>query len=494
MQSQPAVIAKRADPNHAELNHADPNHADSSHADPNHAGPNHADSEGTTAGGPDTTEIRKLAAAAGYEVVAAVTQTRAEDPATQFGSGKAAELAEAVADTGASVVIFDNELTPTQTVELADLCPEGTTVLDRYRLVLDVFEDRAGSERATLQVERARLENDLPRIREAVSREIAGENLAHDERGGGRVRDVQRRIDELDRKLDDLGDEAAKRRERRREEGFAFVALAGYTNAGKSTLLHRLADDLDFEAHRPNHDDLDETAEIEDRLFETLDTTTRRATVNGRRTLVTDTVGFVANLSHDLVSSFHGTLSETATADCVVLVADASDPPAELRRKLETSLDVAVDAGSGSADSKEGTDTDREIVPVLNKADLLDADELAERERVVAELAADFPESGETITAEPVPISATRGDGLDALVERMADALPDLREVELRLPNDDGAMSLVSWLYDHARVADVDYADTEVRVAFEARPSVVEKARAKADAVGGRARAAVSSE
>src|SRR6056297_2832060 len=136
--------------------------------------------ERTTDGTPDTTEIRKLAEAAGYEVVAERTQTRPPDPALQFGRGKAEELAETVAETDASAVVFDNDLTPTQTVELARLCPDGTEVLDRHRLVLDIFEEQSGSKRASLQVERATLAYDLPRIREQITRELAGENLAHD--------------------------------------------------------------------------------------------------------------------------------------------------------------------------------------------------------------------------------------------------------------------------------------------------------------------------
>ncbi|WP_128478701.1 GTPase HflX [Halorussus pelagicus] len=422
--------------------------------------------ERTTDEAPDTTEIRKLTEAAGYEVVAERTQTRPPDPALQFGRGKAEELAETVAETDASAVVFDNDLTPTQTVELARLCPDGTEVLDRHRLVLDIFGEQAGSERASLQVERATLAYDLPRIREQITRELAGENLAHDEQGGQRVRDVERRIDEVDRKLAELGDDAAVRRERRREEGFEFVALAGYTNAGKSTLLHRLADDLDFEAqdYDDGGGDLDGTAEIEDRLFKTLDTTTRRATVEGRRTLVTDTVGFVDDLPHELVKSFHGTLSATESADCAVVVADASDAPADLRRKLATSFDLLADA--------RGT-----VVVALNKSDLLDSDELAECERVVAEVA----ENAESVeVADSLAVSAVEGRNLDALEARVADALPDLRETELVLPNGDDAMSLVSWLYDRANVEDVRYRGDEVEVAFAAKEAVIEKAKSRA--------------
>jgi GTP-binding protein HflX len=427
-----AVIAKRADPGEGTVNE-------------NENGNENANT--------DAEEIAALAEAAGYEVVVELTQTRHEDPTYQFGRGKAEELAEVVAETDATAVVFDNELTPTQTSELADLCPDGTQVFDRYRLVLDIFERGAGSERAKLQVERAQLKWELPRIRESSDEQAMNRKTE----SGTRYYDVRDRIDELDRKLAEFGDTDEQRRQRRRKEGFEFVALAGYTNAGKSTLLHRLADDLDFEGREPDHADFDATAAIEDRLFKTLDTTTRRATIDDRRTLVTDTVGFVDDLPHDLVASFHGTLSETESADCVVLVADASDSPGELRRKLETSLDLLHGA--------EG-----EVVTVLNKADRLSKDELAERESAVAELVSD-----------PLLVSATEGDNLEALRTRITDALPDLRRAELALPNDDDSMSLVSWLYDRASVADVAYGDDEVVVEFAGRPSVVEKAKAEAE-------------
>jgi GTP-binding protein HflX len=488
MQSQDDTDFTRDDPNHPQNDSNRPrDDADRTASDRRPTTPAHGRTavvaKRTSSGRmPDTAEIRKLATAARYEVVAERTQTRAPDPSFQFGRGKAEELAETVAETGASAVVFDNDLTPTQTVELADLCPDGTAILDRRRLVLDIFAEQAGNERARLQVERARLATDLPRLREEITRELAGEDLAHDEQGGQRVRDVEQRIDALDRKLAELNDDAAARRERRREEGFEFVALAGYTNAGKSTLLHRLADDLDFEGETDgeradgttdtDHADLDGTAEIEDRLFKTLDTTTRRATVEGRRTLATDTVGFVDDLPHELVESFHGTLSATESADCVVLVADASDSPGELRRKVATSLDLL---GSDEDEASEET-ANAPVVVALNKADLLDGDGLAAREERVAEAAAD---AGVAL-ADCLAVSAVEGENLDALRASVGDALPDLREETLLLPNDGDAMSLVSWLYDHANVTDVTYQSDEVAVEFAAKESVLKRAKSRA--------------
>ena len=410
-------------------------------------------------GSPDIDEIRALAAAAGYAVVDEVTQVRAEDPGTHLGRGKAEQLAARVAETEAGTVVVDGELTPSQHHELRKTLPEGTRLHDRYRLILAVFGDRAGTRRAQLQAELARLNYDLPRMRESADEGWFNERVEK----GSPLYDAEDRIDRLERKLDELPDPAEELRNRRREEGFDLVTIAGYTNAGKSTLLHRLADESTLAAARPDHTDRDATAAVEDRLFETLETTTRRATLDGRPVLVTDTVGFVADLPHWLVESFSATLSEAAAADRVVLVADASDPPDELREKLGVSLDV-LDAQNVAREA---------IVTALNKVDRLDADRRAERLAVAAEIA-----------PSPVAISAREGTNLDRLVRQVGEGLPTERAT-IEMANGDDAMTVVSWLYDHADVADVSYgAGDRVTVTFAARPSIVERARAKAADVG----------
>jgi GTP-binding protein HflX len=411
-------------------------------------------------GSPDTDEIRALAAAAGHRVVDEVTQVRAEDPGTHLGRGKVEQLAARVAETGAGVVVVDGELTPSQHHDLSAALPDGTRVHDRYRLILAVFGDQAGTRRAQLQVELARLKYDLPRMRESAD---AGWFNKRVEKGSP-LYDAADRIDRLETKLDDLPDPAEAVRKRRRKEGFDLVTIAGYTNAGKSTLLHRLADGSTLVDAEPDHPDRDATATIEDRLFETLETTTRRATLDDRPVLVTDTVGFVADLPHWLVESFSATLSEAAAADRVVLVADASDSPDELREKLRVSLDV-LDAQDVAHEA---------VVTVLNKIDRLDAEERAERLAAAAEVA-----------PSPMAISAREGTNLDRLVTRIGEGLPTERAT-IEMANRNDAMAVVSWLYDHASVADVSYeaAGDRVAVAFAARPSIVERARAKAADVG----------
>ncbi|WP_254767693.1 GTPase HflX [Salinilacihabitans rarus] len=427
-----------------------------------------------SASGPvETDEIEALASAAGYEVVDAVTQVGPEDPGTHFGSGKAAELAARAADLGAGTVVVDGSLTPGQHHALERRLPDGTRLLDRYRLVLGIFERGAGSRRARLQVELARLRYDLPRLIESADEGLLNEVTE----SGTPVYDVRDRIDRLERTLDDLPDPTEQFRRRRREQGFDLVTLAGYTNAGKSTLLRRLADDVSFAdgdaaaggatAGADAVSGKDAAASVADRLFETLETTTRRATLEGRPTLVTDTVGFVDDLPHDLVRSFSATLSEAGAADVVVLVADASDPVETFRERLAVSLDALAEQGV----------EDERIVPALNKVDLLGADERARRVALAEDRA---PASA----AAPIPVSVREGTNLGALVDAVLNRLPTDRAT-IRLPNCDEAMRVVSRAYDRTAVDDVDYAGDAVTLRCRGRPSVLERLRASARGIDG---------
>jgi len=382
--------------------------------------------------------------AAGARVVGELTQRRPEDPGTYLGEGKVTELADRVAATGADTVAVDGALSPGQTVSLE--AAVGARVVDRHRVVLEIFADGARTERATTQAELARLRYRIPRLRKR-SDEGALNRFTE---SGTPLYDALDRVDRLERKLNELPAVGERHRGARREQGFDIVALAGYTNAGKSTLLRRLADDMALA--EPRHDDLATTAAAADRLFETLETTTRRATLAGREALVTDTVGLLDDLPHWLVESFRGTLRAAEAADVVVVVADVDQPAAELRRKLATARDTLPDGGR--------------TVTVLNKADAVDPATLAERRAAVADLAPD-----------PLAVSAREDDDLSGLVDRVSAALPSLERATLTLPNSEAAMSLVSWLHDAAASVETEYGADTVAVTVRADETTLAKAR-----------------
>ena len=398
-------------------------------------------------GDPDTTEIRELTEAAGARILGEVTQTRARDPGTHLGSGKVEELADLVAERGADTVVVDGQLTPKQTVTLEDAV--GASVVDRQRVVLEIFADQARTPRAQTQAELARLRYQLPRFKE---RQDEGALNRYTETGT-RYYDLLDRIDELERKLDSLPAVDEQYRKQRRDAGLDLVAIAGYTNAGKSTLLRRLADDMSLAD--ATHADLNTTAAVEDRLFKTLETTTRRGTIHGRDVLLTDTVGFLDDLPHWLVESFRGTLREVAAADAVLLVADGAQPTPELRRKL-AAVHETIDAESPP------------VVTVFNKVDLVEDEVLRERVEALRALA-----------PNPVMVSAREGP-LHQLESRLVEVLPSLSRTTIKLPQSDASMSFVSRVYDEAVTVDVTYEGDLVVVEFAAKQETVERLHARA--------------
>jgi GTP-binding protein HflX len=411
-------------------------------------------------GTPDTAEIRELARAAGYEVVDEITQTRTEDAALNVGEGKADELAALAAEHDVEAVVFDNSLGPYQTYNLGTKLPDGVEVVDRFKLILDIFGQRAQTRKAQLQVELAELRYELPRAEAKTSLAKRDEHpgfMGLGEYDENRERDIKARISRIRDELESIERTEEHRREKRRASGFDLVAMAGYTNAGKSTLLRRLAIDVDVDENEDRHPDLDTTAESEDRLFTTLGTTTRRADIERRDVLLTDTVGFISDLPHWLVESFKSTLDSVYRADLVLLVVDVSEPIDDIRSKLVTCHDVLYERNEAP------------IVTVLNKTDLITDAELAEKREALSALA-----------PNPVAVSAKDGDNVDALRTRIERELPDWERERLVLPMTEDTMSVVSWIHDNAFVDDVTYGDDDVVVEFEAKPAIVERSRAKA--------------
>ncbi|HEY7602643.1 MAG TPA: GTPase HflX [Gaiellaceae bacterium] len=354
--------------------------------------------------GEELVEIRELARTAGVEPVATLVQPRVRpDPATYVGKGKLEELKRTFADSGAESLLVDDELAPSQQRRLENLLQ--ARVVDRTQLILDIFAQHARSAEGKLQVELAQLEYNLPRMRGmwqhlerlggGVGTRGPGESQLETDR-----RLARRRISLLKNRLEELGKQRDTRRKARRRSETPTIALAGYTNVGKSTLLNALTGS---------------DANVDDRLFETLDPTTRSFEQDGRRYLVTDTVGFIRRLPHQLVEGFAATLEETLVADLVLHVADASGTDDRLDEQLRAVHAVLEEIGAAELPSEL----------VLNKIDAVDA---LRRRR----LANRFPGS--------VQVSARTGEGLDELRARVAERFEHRFElVELLLPYSEGS-------------------------------------------------------
>ena len=337
----------------------------------------------------DLDELAALADSAGAEPVARVLQTRQEpNPATFVGRGKLEEVHQAVHRTGAGVVMLDDELTPGQLRNLEEKLK--VKVIDRTALILDIFALHARSREGKIQVELAQLSYLLPRLRgwgEAMSRSGGGIGTRF---GGGETKleidrqHIRRRISKLRKDLKDLARTRDVKRSSRERSGVPQVAIVGYTNAGKSTLMNALTDS---------------DVVVANQLFATLDPTVRRLPLpSGRAATLSDTVGFVGKLPHDLVEAFRSTLEEVARATLILHVADASSP--DLLAQIEAVRTVLGEIGAGAVSE----------VLALNKIDRVSE---PERERLLGRFDGDA-----------VAISALTGDGLQELLERVEGAIP----------------------------------------------------------------------
>jgi GTP-binding protein HflX len=356
-------------------------------------------------------ELRELARTAGVEPAAELVQQRSHpDPRTYVGKGKLEELKQAYAGAGAEVLLVDDELDPVQQRALENALE--ARVVDRTQLILDIFAQHAKSAEGKLQVELAQLEYNLPRMRgmwkhlERLGGGTGALGAGVGTRGPGESqletdrRLASRRISLLRRRLRELGKQRGLRRKARAKSGTPIVALAGYTNVGKSTLLNALTG---------------AEVSVENRLFETLDPTTRGFEHEGKQYLVTDTVGFIRRLPTQLVEGFASTLEETLVADLVLHVVDAS--------ASEERLDEMI--GSVEAVLHEIGADEVPLELVLNKIDLVDP--LGRRR-----LANRFPGA--------LQVAAATGEGLNALRARIAGRFADRYEdVRLLLPYDQGA-------------------------------------------------------
>ena len=369
-------------------------------------------------------ELSALVETAGGETVGIVLQNRpSPDPRTFIGEGKVAEVQLYCENTGATMVIFDNDLSPSQMRVLTELL--GVQVLDRCGLILDIFAQRAKTKEGRLQVELAQDQYLLPRLtgmwthleRQAgtsgkgpIGSKGPGETQLETDR-----RHIRRKIDKLREDLEEVRRVRATQRQRRQKNEIPVVAIVGYTNAGKSTLLNHLTG-----AGIPANN----------RLFDTLDTTSRLLTVSDTLDVViSDTVGFIRKLPHQLVEAFKATLEELEYADLLLHVIDVSNP--EWQQQAAVVENLIRELGAGELPR----------IDVFNKSDRLPAGEIMPH--------------GQDICS----ISAKTGEGVDKLLEMIASRLDSgSRRVELRIPYDKGG--LLDQLYREAKVESVEYGET----------------------------------
>ncbi|WP_269522901.1 GTPase HflX [Coraliomargarita parva] len=344
--------------------------------------------------------VTTLGIGIGHERMVSVRKPQAK---FLVGPGKAAELVEEARQHDCDVIVFDNELSPAQQRNWEQLAEGKLLVIDRQEVILDIFGDRAQTREAVLQVELARLEYNLPRLRRAWS------HLDRQRGGGAMQRDagetqleldqrmVRTKIARVKRELESVIQHRQVQRKKRMTVPVPTCAIVGYTNAGKSSLLNKLTQ-----------------SEIlaEDKLFATLDPTSRRCPLpSGQPLVITDTVGFVRNLPHRLVDAFKATLEEAVVSNFLIHVLDANSP--EVKAHAETTRKVLAELG---ADEKQ-------TIIVFNKIDLL-----WDRDATMQELRLSFPES--------VFISAHTGEGIDTLLQRMESIISaEFEQVRLLIPH-----------------------------------------------------------
>ena len=399
-------------------------------------------------------ELSGLAKACGYEVVGESRQNLSRiENSTYIGSGKLSELKLFMESVEADSALFLNTLTPAQ---LSNLCSElDSEVLDKTGLILNIFGERARSREAKMQVESARLKYMLPRLsglRKNLSRQ-GGTGGSMSNKGSGEKqteldrRHIEKRLSELRRALDSIDGERRTQRQRRKREGIPFVALVGYTNAGKSTLMNKFLDVFPGDEGKGAGSKNAESRKVEakDMLFATLDTTVRRIDPgNGRSFLLSDTVGFIHDLPHELIKAFRSTLEEAKTADLILNVVDYSDENRD--RQIQVTEETLKELGAASIP----------VIYVMNKAD-----KAADTDEFLRELLCEMKDKNSgrllpVIRGNSIYMSAKTGEGIEELAEMISRELfGDYIEAEFLVPYEKGGVE--NELRQKAIIDMVDY-------------------------------------
>ena len=396
-------------------------------------------------------ELKKLAEAAGYTVVAKMEQVREPDGRYQIGAGKVEELATLVKETCAEKILFDNRLKSVQSYNLAKAT--GVETIDRFKLILEIFTKRATTTEAKLQIQLATLRYELAHAKERVRltkmKEQPGfmglgayeADVYHDA--------VQRQIQTIRGKLAKIREKRSLHRERRAALGFFSISLAGYTSAGKSSLFNALTEEM---------------ARVDKALFTTLSTTTRLVEISKRKFLLTDTVGFIDRLPLTLIEAFNSTLEETIYSDLILLVLDVSEPLEKIEKKNRVCLETIERIGASGIP----------VISVLNKIDLLSENEITEK-----------LEGLRAKVKHPILASALHRTNLELLKQEILKNLEDYVQASFSVPLTNETMPFMSWVHERADVQTVTFKSDHVQVVFEANPLFAEKVRKRVEELDG---------
>jgi GTP-binding protein HflX len=407
-----------------------------------------------------TSEIVQLANTLGYDVQKQFIQHRTTpDVNFYIGGGKVDEIKDYLEDRDEPVdlVIVNGELKPSQWFTLEK--EFATNVYDRIRLILAIFEEHAERREARLQVKLAQLQYERPNVRELIHRAKAGEHPGLMAGGEYQVDDyyemIKRQTKKIKEDLQKIRENRELHRQTRSKSGFYSVSLAGYTNAGKSSLMNLLSG---------------EQVKVDEQLFSTLSTTTRSISVHTKNQkiplLLTDTVGFIENLPSLIIDAFHSTLEEIELADVVVLVVDSSETNELVEKKLRVSLDELRNIGVAAP-----------IIIALNKIDLVTSEHLAT-------LTEYLHQTGVISDQKTVPISVTQNKNIDALLQAIYASIPHTVKLAFRLPLGGASQRFISQLYEKTQVIHISYGEV-ITVEVECSEKIKEKLIATARSIKG---------
>lgn len=388
----------------------------------------------------NVSELEELVASAGYKLIYEIIQRRSSsDPSTFIGKGKIDEVKVILSKRSVDAIIINGELKPSQQYNLEKLL--NVRCIDRISLVLEIFAKRASSKEAKLQVEKARLKYEIPFIRDWIHRTKSGERAGHFSSGEYEATVyydlIKKRIKKIDDELKKLRENHLYIRFKKRPKAHV-ISLAGYTNAGKSSLFKALT----------KKDTI-----VDSKMFSTLKPLTGRIADIKEDLVLIDTIGFLDSLPIFLVESFKNTIDDIFTADLVLLILDISDPLSEIERKLNASLKILL------------PEMDlRKVIFVLNKIDKLEYSEIEKRIEFV---------SSRIQSKNIVAVSAVTGTGLNSLIDMIRRYFNNSEHLELRLPYTEETNSIISWLSKNTIISDIVY-DDEIRISIECERSLRE--------------------